>query len=93
MGKQTFLREDMMDALVGDLLIDKSGDYPIYIGEKEVGKVHVCLGKEHTHISETHVSVQLKDTFLTLEQMMSFLKEMKNRFDLPDNQRISIDQL
>lgn len=66
----------------------KSGTFSIVIEGKQVGEVDIC----HLHDS-SYVSVQLVDTFLTIEQMIDFMNHLKEEFGLTEDQKISIQQL
>jgi hypothetical protein len=68
--------------------VQQSGTFTIVVEGKEVGEVDICKHEEYSH-----VSVQLVDTFLTIEQMINFMNHLKKEFGLPSDQRISIQQL
>lgn len=66
----------------------KGGTFAIVIEGDNVGEVDVCKASE-----ETYVTVQLVDNFLTIDQMMTFLSSLKEQFGLPENQKISFQQI
>lgn len=68
---------------------NKGGVFSIMIEGKRVGEVDVCFLDD----GFASVSVQLVDTFLTIEQMMNLMNDLKKKFNLPKDQRVSIEQV
>lgn len=66
----------------------KTGTFDVVVEGKVVGEVDICH-----QFGTSYVSVKLVDTFLTIEQMMKFLSDLKQDFCLPDNQKISIEHV
>lgn len=64
---------------------ENSGVYPIVLQSKHVGEIDICYKFE-----TVYASIELVDTFLTIEQMMELMTRLKSEFNLADNQKISI---
>ena len=66
--------------------MQNSGTHPIMVEGRQVGTVDICHWR-----GRTSVSIQLVDTFLTIEQMMDLMNTLKEEYRLPVDQRISIE--
>lgn len=66
----------------------RQGTFNITLNNKVVGNVDVSRQP-----NETYVSVRLEDLFLSIEQMIGLMTDLKRDFGLSDQQRISIQQV
>lgn len=66
----------------------QNGTFSIVVEGRQVGEVDICRQED-----TSYVSVQLVDTFLTIEQMIDFMNNLKTEFRLPHDQKISFQQL
>lgn len=66
---------------------DKRGTFQIRKGNEPIGEVDIC-----SHLGKTYVSVTLIDTFLSIKEMNDLIDQLKYDFDLPEEQKISIEQ-
>lgn len=70
------------------LTLAKEGLFNIKLDGKEIGEVSIA-----TSFGQTYVSVTLVDTFLTIREITHLMDSLKYEFGLPENQRISFEQI
>lgn len=76
------------DQVTFENLLIKQGTFPISQKGKIVGQVDI------SHWSDkTYVSIQLVDTFLTIEEIMGLMRDLKENFGLSDTQQVSFQQI
>lgn len=68
--------------------VENQGTFNIEMLGNVVGNVDIAK-----HSDETHVSVELIDTFLTIDQLTELMIDLKNRFGLSSSQKVSIQQI
>ncbi|MFF2532282.1 hypothetical protein ACFVS2_25570 [Brevibacillus sp. NPDC058079] len=68
--------------------LEKEGRFDIELSGSPVGTVDVSRMPH-----ETYVSVTLVDTVLTIEQFTELVTDLKLQFSLPNDQKVSIQQI